>query len=97
VRLWTSYFHQEYGSADFLDAIRPGCYGRSERFQIRPRTHNCMCGGGEPSYTNATQLGEGAAVSPPDHSRHSELKNQGIPVVVWLVLRTSWITTGTVS
>jgi beta-glucosidase-like glycosyl hydrolase len=88
--LWTSYFHQEYGSLDFLDAIkaRAATAGVNVFQDTSPTPPKlAIVAVGEPSYTHATSWVKEQPFLPPDQvSIIQGFKNQGIPVVVLLVL-----------
>ncbi|HEV2345441.1 MAG TPA: discoidin domain-containing protein [Actinocrinis sp.] len=88
--LWTSYFHPEYGSLDFLDAIkaRAAQAGVNVYQDTSPTTPKlAIVAVGEASYTHATNWPNTQPYLPPDQvSIIQNFKNQGIPVVVLLVL-----------
>ncbi len=88
--LWTSYFHSEYGSLDFLDAIkaRAAQAGVNVYQDTSPTTPKlAIVAVGEASYTHATNWVKEQPYLPPDQlSIIQNFKSQGIPVVVLLVL-----------
>lgn len=87
--IWTSYFHQEYGSQTILDAIRT----RAARAGVHvyqdtgPSPKLAVVAVGEPSYTHATSWVKEQPYLPADQlAVIQNFHNQGIPVVVLLVL-----------
>jgi beta-glucosidase len=87
--IWTSYFHQEYGSQTILDAIR----GRAATAGVNvyqdagPAPKLAVVAVGEPSYTHATSWVKEQPYLPADQlAIIQSFRNQGIPVVVLLVL-----------
>jgi len=88
--LWTSYFHAEDGSLDFLDAIkaRAATAGVNVYQDTSPTTPKlAVVAVGEASYTHATNWVKEQPYLPPDQlAIIQNFKNQGIPVVVLLVL-----------
>jgi beta-glucosidase len=88
--LWTSYFHQDYGSLDFLDAIKAraaqaGVNVYQDTSPTPPKL--AVVAVGEASYTHATNWVKEQPYLPPDQvALIQNYKNQGIPVVVLLVL-----------
>ncbi|HEY0497267.1 MAG TPA: discoidin domain-containing protein [Kutzneria sp.] len=88
--LWTSYFHQDYGSLDFLDAIKAraaqsGVNVYQDSSPTPPKL--AVVAVGEQSYTHATAWTKEQPYLPPDQvALIQNYKNQGIPVVVLLVL-----------
>jgi beta-glucosidase-like glycosyl hydrolase len=87
--IWTSYFHQEYGSQTILDAIR----GRAATAGVNvyqdtgPNPKLAVVAVGEPSYTHATSWVKEQPYLPADQlAVIQNFRNQGIPVVVLLVL-----------
>ncbi|HVV23579.1 MAG TPA: discoidin domain-containing protein [Pseudonocardiaceae bacterium] len=95
--LWTSYFHSEYGSLDFLDAIeqRAATAGVTVYQDTAPTTPKlAVVAVGEASYTHATNWVKEQPYLPPDQlSIIQNYKNQGIPVVVLLVLPRPYVIT----
>jgi beta-glucosidase len=95
--LWTSYFHQEYGSLDFLDAIKAraataGVNVFQDSSPTPPKL--AIVAVGEPSYTHATSWVKEQPFLPPDQvAIIQNFKNQGIPVVVLLVLPRPYVIT----
>ncbi len=87
--IWTSYFHSEYGSQDIFDAIksRAATAGVNVYQDTGPSPKLAVVAVGEGSYTHATQWTDTQPYLPPDQlSIIQNFKNQGIPVVVLLVL-----------
>ena len=87
--LWTSYFHPEYGSLDFLDAIkaRAAKAGVNVYQDTGPSPKLAVVAVGEASYTHATNWPNTQPYLPADQlSVIQNFHNQGIPVVVLLVL-----------
>ncbi|MGH6657180.1 MAG: discoidin domain-containing protein, partial [Actinocrinis sp.] len=88
--LWTSYFHPEDGSLDFLDAIkaRAATAGVNVYQDTSPTAPKlAIVAVGEASYTHATNWVKEQPYLPPDQlAIIQNYKAQGIPVVVLLVL-----------
>ncbi|HWB35364.1 MAG TPA: glycoside hydrolase family 3 C-terminal domain-containing protein, partial [Rugosimonospora sp.] len=87
--IWTSYFHSEYGSLDFLDAIkaRAATAGVNVYQDTGPNPKLAIVAVGEASYTHATNWVKEQPYLPPDQlSIIQNFKAQGIPVVVLPVL-----------
>jgi beta-glucosidase len=87
--IWTSYFHQEYGSLDFLDAIkaRAATAGVNVYQDTGPSPKLAVVAVGEASYTHATNWPNTQPYLPADQlAAIQNFHNQGIPVVVLLVL-----------
>jgi len=95
--VWTSYFHPEYGSLDFLDAIKARAAksgvnvyqdtGSSTGSSTGPSPKLAVVAVGEPSYTHATAWANTQPYLPEDEvSVIQGFHSQGIPVVVLLVL-----------
>jgi beta-glucosidase-like glycosyl hydrolase len=88
--LWTSYFHAEDGSQTFLDAIKAraataGVNVYQDTSPVTPKL--AVVAVGEASYTHATNWVKEQPYLPPDQVQLIQnYKNQGIPVVVLLVL-----------
>jgi beta-glucosidase len=94
--IWTSYFHQEYGSLDFLDAIkaRAATAGVNVYQDTGPSPKLAVVAVGEPSYTHATSWVKEQPYLPADQvAIIQNFKNQGIPVVVLLVLPRPYVIT----
>jgi beta-glucosidase len=93
--LWTSYFHSEYGSLDFLDAIkaRAATAGVNVYQDASPSPPKlAVVAVGEASYTDATNWVKEQPYLPPDQlSIIQNFKSQGIPVVVLLVLARPYV------
>ncbi|MEV4754827.1 discoidin domain-containing protein [Micromonospora sp. NPDC049559] len=94
--IWTSYFHQEYGSQTILDAIR----SRASRAGVNvyqdtgPAPKLAVVAVGESSYTHATNWVKEQPYLPPDQlSIIQNFQRQGIPVVVVLVLPRPYVIT----
>jgi beta-glucosidase-like glycosyl hydrolase len=88
--LWTSYFHPEDGDLDFLDAIkaRAATAGVNVYQDTAPTTPKlAIVAVGEASYTHATNWPNTQPYLPADQvALIQNFKNQGVPVVVLLVL-----------
>jgi beta-glucosidase len=87
--IWTSYFHQEYGSLNLLDAIRARATqsGVNVYQDSGPNPKLAVVAVGEASYTHGTNWVKEQPYLPPDQlSIIQNFRNQGIPVVVLLVL-----------
>jgi len=87
--IWTSYFHQEYGSLNLLDAIRARASqaGVNVYQDSGPNPKLAVVAVGEASYTHGTNWVKEQPYLPPDQlSVIQNFRNQGIPVVVLLVL-----------
>jgi beta-glucosidase len=87
--IWTSYFHQEYGSLDLLDAIkaRAASAGVNVYQDTGPSPKLAVVAVGEASYTHATNWPNTQPYLPADQlALIQKFHNQGIPVVVVLVM-----------
>jgi len=87
--VWTSYFHPEDGSLDFLDAIkaRAAQSGVNVYQDTGPAPKLAVVAVGEASYTHATNWPNTQPYLPADEvSLIQNFHNQGIPVVVVLVM-----------
>ncbi len=87
--VWTSYFHQEYGSQDILDALRTraAAAGVNVYQDTGPSPKLAVVAVGEASYTHATNWPNTQPYLPADQvATIQNFHNQGIPVVVLLVL-----------
>jgi beta-glucosidase len=87
--IWTSYFHQEYGSQTILDAVRSraATAGVNVYQDSGPSPKLAVVAVGEPSYTHATSWVKEQPYLPADQlAVIQNFRNQGIPVVVLLVL-----------
>ena len=87
--IWTSYFHQQYGSLDVLDAIkaRAAAAGVNVYQDTGPSPKLAVVAVGEASYTHATNWPNTQPYLPADQlSIIQNFKTQGIPVVVLLTL-----------
>jgi beta-glucosidase-like glycosyl hydrolase len=87
--IWTSYFHQQYGSLDFLDAIK--ARGTQAGVNVVQDSATgakvAILALGEPYYTHATFWPQTQDYLPSDQTALiSQFKSQGIPVVVLLDL-----------
>ncbi|MCP2329101.1 beta-glucosidase-like glycosyl hydrolase [Hamadaea flava] len=94
--VWTSYFHQEYGSMTFFDAIK--ARGAAAGINVYKDTATApklaIVAVGEPSYTHATAWAKEQPYLPADQvALIQNFKNQGIPVVVLLVLPRPYVIT----
>ncbi|BCB91177.1 discoidin domain-containing protein [Phytohabitans suffuscus] len=94
--IWTSYFHQEYGSQTFLDAIR----ARAARAGVNvyqdsgPSPKLAVVAVGESSYTHATSWVKEQPYLPADQlAVIQNFQRQGIPVVVLLVMPRPYVIT----
>ncbi len=94
--IWTSYFHQEYGSLDLFDAIkaRAATEGVNVYQDAAPNPKLAIVAVGEASYTHATNWPNTQPYLPADQlSIIENFKAQGIPVVVLLVLPRPYVIT----
>lgn len=94
--IWTSYFHQNYGSLDILDAIkaRAKTAGVNVFQDTAPSPKLAIVVVGEGSYTHATSWVKEQPYLPADQlAIIQNFKNQGIPVVVLLVLPRPYVIT----
>ncbi|WP_248962795.1 discoidin domain-containing protein [Sphaerisporangium perillae] len=83
--IWTSYFHQEHGSLNLLDAIkaRAATAGVNVYQDTGPSPKLAIVAVGEPTYTHATAWVKEQPQLPADQlAIIQNFKNQGIPVVV---------------
>ncbi|MCO5996356.1 discoidin domain-containing protein [Actinoallomurus rhizosphaericola] len=83
--VWTSYFHQNYGSLDILDAIkaRAAKAGVNVYQDTGPSPKLAVVAVGEPSYTHATAWTKEQPYLPADQlAIIQNFHDQGIPVVV---------------
>jgi beta-glucosidase len=94
--IWTSYFHQEYGSSNILDAVRAraATAGVNVYSGTGPSPKLAVVAVGEPSYTHATSWVKEQPYLPADQlSIIQNFRNQGIPVVVLLVMARPYVIT----
>ncbi|MFL6125303.1 discoidin domain-containing protein [Actinophytocola sp.] len=94
--IWTSYFHQEYGSQNILDAIRTRATsaGVNVYQDSGPSPKLAVVAVGEASYTHATNWTKEQPYLPADQlAVIQNFRNQGIPVVVLLVLPRPYVIT----
>jgi beta-glucosidase len=94
--IWTSYFHQEYGSKTILDAIRAraATAGVNVYQDTGPTPKLAVVAVGEPSYTHATSWVKEQPYLPADQlAIIQNFRNQGIPVVVLLVMARPYVIT----
>lgn len=94
--VWTSYFHQDYGSLNILDAIkaRAATAGVNVYQDTGPTPKLAVVAVGEPSYTHATSWVKEQPYLPADQlAIIQNFKNQGIPVVVLLVMPRPFVIT----
>ena len=94
--IWTSYFHQEHGSRTILDAIRAraATAGVNVYQDTGPAPKLAVVAVGEPSYTHGTSWVKEQPYLPPDQlAVIQNFRNQGIPVVVLLVLPRPYVIT----
>ncbi|MEV4534290.1 discoidin domain-containing protein [Asanoa sp. NPDC049518] len=94
--IWTSYFHQEYGSQTMLDAIR--ARGAQAGVNVvsgdAPNPKVAIVAVGEGSYTHGTQWVKEQPYLPPDQlALIRGFRARGIPVVVALVLPRPYVIT----
>jgi hypothetical protein len=94
--IWTSYFHQEYGSLSILDAIK----GRAAQSGVNvykdngPAPKLAVVAVGEGSYTHATNWVKEQPYLPADQlAVIQNFQRQGIPVVVLLVMPRPYVIT----
>jgi hypothetical protein len=94
--VWTSYFHQEYGSRNILDAIRAraATAGVNVHQDTGPAPKLAVVAVGEPSYTHATSWVKEQPYLPADQlAVIQNFRRQGIPVVVALVMPRPYVIT----
>jgi hypothetical protein len=94
--IWTSYFHQEYGSKTILDAIRAraATAGVNVYQNTGPAPKLAVVAVGEASYTHGTNWVKEQPYLPADQlSIIQGFRNQGVPVVVLLVLPRPYVIT----
>jgi beta-glucosidase len=94
--IWTSFFHQEYGSKNILDAIRAraATAGVNVFADSAPAPRLAVVAVGEASYTHATNWVKEQPFLPADQlALIQSFRNQGIPVVVLLVLPRPYVIT----
>ena len=94
--VWTSYFHQEYGSRNILDAIRDRAAraGVNVALNTAPNPRLALVAVGEASYTHGTNWVKEQPYLPPDQvAAIRGFQQQGIPVVVVLVLPRPYVIT----
>ena len=87
--IWTSYFHQEYGSLNIFDAIkaRAATAGVNVYQNTGPSPKLAVVAVGEGSFTHATEWVKEQPYLPADQlSIIQNFRNQGTPVVVLLVM-----------
>ncbi|CAM3895266.1 discoidin domain-containing protein [Kibdelosporangium persicum] len=94
--VWTSYFHQEYGSLNILDAIRARASqaGVNVYQDTGPSPKLAVVAVGEASYTHGTNWVKEQPYLPPDQlAVIQNFHRQGIPVVVALVMPRPYVIT----
>jgi hypothetical protein len=94
--VWTSYFHQEYGSQTIFDAIkaRAATAGVNVHLNSGPSPKLAVVAVGEASYTHGTNWVKEQPYLPADQlAVIQNFRNQGIPVVVLLVLPRPYVIT----
>jgi len=94
--VWTSFFHQEYGSRNILDAIRARAApaGVNVFLNTAPNPRLAVVAVGEASYTHGTNWVKEQPYLPPDQlAVIQNFQQQGIPVVVVLVLPRPYVIT----
>jgi beta-glucosidase-like glycosyl hydrolase len=87
--IWTSYFHDNYGSKTTLDALkaRAATAGVNVYSDTGPSPKLAVVAVGEPTYTHATAWEKEKPQLPADQlAIIQNFKNQGVPVVVVLTL-----------
>ncbi|MEV4316835.1 discoidin domain-containing protein [Actinocrispum sp. NPDC049592] len=94
--IWTSYFHQEYGSLSIMDAIkaRAAQSGVNVYQDNGPAPKLAVVAVGEGSYTHATNWVKEQPYLPADQlALIQNFQRQGIPVVVLLVMPRPYVIT----
>ncbi|GAA0954644.1 discoidin domain-containing protein [Virgisporangium aurantiacum] len=94
--VWTSYFHQEYGSRSIVDAVRAraATAGVNVYQDSGPSPKLAIVAAGEASYTHGTNWVKEQPYLPPDQlAVIQNFQRQGIPVVVALVLPRPYVIT----
>jgi beta-glucosidase-like glycosyl hydrolase len=94
--VWTSYFHQEYGSQSIFDAVkaRAASAGVNVYLNSAPSPKLAVVAVGEASYTHGTNWVKEQPYLPADQlAVIQNFRNQGIPVVVLLVLPRPYVIT----
>jgi hypothetical protein len=94
--IWTSFLHQEYGSQTMLEAIRTRAAqaGVNVYQDTGPAPKLAVVAVGETSYTHATSWVKEQPYLPADQlALIQNFKNQGIPVVVVLVMPRPYVIT----
>ena len=94
--VWTSYFHQEYGSQTILDAVRARATqaGVNVHQDNHPAPKLAVIAVGEASYTHGTNWVKEQPYLPPDQlALIRDWKARGVPVVVALVLPRPYVIT----
>jgi beta-glucosidase-like glycosyl hydrolase len=94
--VWTSYFHQEYGSRNILDAIRAraATAGVNVHQDTGPAPKLAVVAVGEASYTHGTNWVKEQPYLPADQlAVIQNFRRQGIPVVVALVMPRPYVIT----
>ncbi|WP_452176605.1 discoidin domain-containing protein [Kitasatospora indigofera] len=87
--IWTSYFHENYGSQTLLDAVRARAAkaGVNVYQDTGPAPKLAVVAVGEPTYTHATAWVKEQPYLPADQlALIQKFKQQGVPVVVVLTL-----------
>ncbi len=94
--IWTSYFHQEYGSKNIIDSIRAraATAGVNVYQDSGPSPKLAIVAVGEGSYTHATNWVKEQPYLPADQlAVIQNFRNQNIPVVVVLVMPRPYVIT----
>ncbi|SBT46049.1 discoidin domain-containing protein [Micromonospora narathiwatensis] len=94
--VWTSFFHQEYGSQTILDAVRSRATknGVNVYADDGPNPKLAVVAVGEASYTHATNWPKEQPYLPPDQlALIQNFRSRGIPVVVALVMPRPYVIT----
>ncbi|MDR7321162.1 beta-glucosidase-like glycosyl hydrolase [Catenuloplanes niger] len=92
--IWTSYFHQEYGSLSTYDALaaRAASAGVTVHRDSAPNPSLAIVAVGEPYYTHATSWTQTAPYLPPDQLELiRSWKARGVPVVVLLTMARPYV------
>jgi beta-glucosidase-like glycosyl hydrolase len=94
--IWTSYFHEEYGSRTILEAIQDRAAGTGVSVYAGdgPSIDLAIVAVGEPTYTHATAWVKEQPYLPPDQrTLIQNFHDRGIPVVVLLVMPRPYVIT----
>ncbi|MCK2238509.1 MULTISPECIES: discoidin domain-containing protein [unclassified Crossiella] len=94
--IWTSFFHEEYGSQTMLAAIRARAEaaGVTVHLDTAPNPRLAVVAVGETSYTHGTNWVKEQPFLPPDQlALIQDFRRRGIPVVVALVMPRPYVIT----